>query len=154
MHHTCRLPMVTHNLQQSRYQPCKVADPSCGQLNGENYFFSCLHSRQKIWSGGTSSSAVPSRVSFCSLSTLRLNLMLTHGILLPLDVLCGIKDTSCSHFGFECPIHILIPIFIMEISVYYRRHRFQVRSLTLDRWTAPLLELLEKGGNDRANKVG
>ena len=60
-------------------RPCKVANPARGQLRSENGLFSI-----RLWSRETDS-VVPPGVSLCLFSTLRLNLVLTHGILLPLS---------------------------------------------------------------------
>lgn len=38
------------------------------------------------------------------------------------------------------------------VGLLRTKHK-QVRSLTLDRWTTPLMELLQRAGNDSANKV-
>ena len=54
------------------------ANPARGQLIRENVFFLYPRSRLRIWPRETGST-VPSRVSLL-ISTLRLNLMLTHGI--------------------------------------------------------------------------
>ena len=57
-----------------------VANPARGQLTRENirYFFPCLRSRLRIWYRETGSPSRPAPVF--SFSTLRLNLVLTHGI--------------------------------------------------------------------------
>ena len=60
-------------------QPGKVANLARGQLNRKNVFFPCPRSRLRIWSPETGS-AVPSSVSPL-ISILRLNLVLTYGIL-------------------------------------------------------------------------
>ena len=57
-------------------QPCKVANPTRGQLNREN--ISCPHLRLRIWSRETVS-AVPSRVSLL-ISILRLIMVHNKGI--------------------------------------------------------------------------
>ena len=59
-------------------QPGKVANPACGQLN-RGKIFPCPRACLRIWSRETGS-AVPSRVSLL-ISILRLNLVLTYGIL-------------------------------------------------------------------------
>ena len=70
--------MYGHTYSKSnKDQLGKVANPVRGQLNRE--ILSCLRSRLRIRSRETVS-AVPSRVSLL-ISTLRLNLVLTYGIL-------------------------------------------------------------------------
>ena len=60
-------------------QPGEVVNPARGQLNRKNeYFFVCLRLLLRIWSRET---VRPSRLaSACSLSKLRVNLVLTNGI--------------------------------------------------------------------------
>ena len=91
--------MYGHHLWQSMFQPGKVANPAnninitidinSGQLNGEKKS-PCPRSRLRIWPRETGS-AVPSRVSLF-MSTLRLNLVLTHGI--PSDFRGGVHSVG------------------------------------------------------------
>ena len=80
-------------------QPSKVGNPAGGEVDRENglYGSSCPRSRLTIWSRETGSTIL-SRVSLCSFSTLRLNLVLTCGI--PPDFRGGVHifiKTSLRH---------------------------------------------------------
>ena len=76
--------MYGRHIWQIIDQPDKVANPSRGQLNRENEYFPVLVRAGEF---GFARRVRPSRpASACSFSTLRLNLVLTHGI--PLDF-CG-----------------------------------------------------------------
>ena len=67
-------------------EPGKVGNPSHGQLNRENKYYPAPICACEF---GLATRVQPSRpASACSLSILRLNLMLTHGI--PTDVRSGI----------------------------------------------------------------
>ena len=62
---------------KSKDQPCKFANPACGQLNrGAKLIIPRPRPLLRIWSQETGS-AVPSRVSLV-ISVLRLNLVLTY----------------------------------------------------------------------------
>ena len=57
----------------------EVANPACGQLNRENkYFLVCPRSRLRVCLTRRVRPSDPA--SACSFSTLRLNMVLTHGI--------------------------------------------------------------------------
>ena len=68
-----------HTYSKSKDQLGKVANPARGQLNRKNEYFPLLVRSLRIWSRETGS-AVLSRVSLL-ISILRLNLVLTYGIL-------------------------------------------------------------------------
>ena len=70
--------VITYS-KRNKDQPGKVANPARGQLNRENEYLFVPVARLSIWSRETGS-AVSSRVSLL-ISTLRLNVMLTNGIL-------------------------------------------------------------------------
>ena len=60
-------------------QPGRVANPARGQLNRENEYSPVP---VRAWEFGLASRVQPSRLaSACSFSILRLNLVLTHGII-------------------------------------------------------------------------
>ena len=71
--------MHSQHFQQRMDQPGMVANPARGQLNRETYFFPCPPSRLRIWLCARRVRA--SRPASAHLfSTLKLNLVLMHGI--------------------------------------------------------------------------